>query len=155
MRNLMPLSATASVLAISAALSLSTPAQAGEVASRCGQFGCDRIHCDYSGNHCVRYSDYDSYYNGYTNGYDRDRYGSYGGYGDEYYDRGPAYDNGYYGGSESYGNGYYGGYGPDYGGYGHLVCDNAGDRCYRTNAPGWNYREYYRQHGYSWDTPRW
>jgi len=115
------------------AMVLSAPAFAGDVARRCGDNGCDRIHCDYSGNHCVRYSDYDERYNGYVNGY-----------------YGQSYDNGYrYGGygQSPYDNGYYGGYDS---GYGHLVCDNAGSRCYRTNAPYWNYREYYRQHGYRW-----
>jgi len=33
---------------------------------------------------------------------------------------------------------------------GHLVCDSDGDRCYRSDSPFWNYREYYRRHGYRW-----
>jgi hypothetical protein len=147
MRNRLSLFAAVSVFAVSAALSAASPAKAGDVATRCGQYGCDRIRCDYSGNHCTRFSDYDSYYNGYTNG-------RYGGYYDDR-DR-PSDDGGYYGGRE-YDNGYYGGREYDngyYGGYGHLVCDNGGSRCYRSDGPYWNYREYYRLHGYTWDTPR-
>jgi hypothetical protein len=127
--------------ALAMVLSASAPAFAGDVASRCGDNGCDRIHCDYSGNHCVRYSDYDGRYNGYTNGYDNGGY--YGG-------SGQSYDNGYrYGGygPSPYDRGAYGGYD---GGYARLVCDNTGSRCYRSNAPYWNYREYYRLHGYRW-----
>jgi len=48
------------------------------------------------------------------------------------------------------------GYGySDYGygevGYsGFVVCDPDGDRCYRSREPYWNYRTYYRRHGYHW-----
>jgi len=45
--------------------------------------------------------------------------------------------------------------GDDYGsgyGYGQLVCDSDGDRCYRSSEPYWNYREYYRRHGYRWNS---
>jgi hypothetical protein len=147
------LSAATSILALSAALSLATPAaRADEVASRCGQDGCDRIRCDDSGNRCVRYSDYDNYYNGYTNGYDRGRDYSDGSYGGE-----PTYDNrydnrddnGYYGGYDDHGSGYEGDFDP----YdrGQLVCDSSGDRCYSGASPYWDYREYYRLHGYHWD----
>lgn len=31
------------------------------------------------------------------------------------------------------------------------VCDSDGDRCYTSRAGHWNYREYYRRHGYRWD----
>ncbi len=41
-----------------------------------------------------------------------------------------------------------------YGGY-HLVCDSDGDRCYRSAEPYWNYRQYYRLHGYRWSHYRW
>ncbi|HEY3777587.1 MAG TPA: hypothetical protein VGL35_05975 [Rhizomicrobium sp.] len=34
---------------------------------------------------------------------------------------------------------------------GHLVCDPAGDRCYSSDAPHWDYREYYRRHGFRWE----
>lgn len=30
------------------------------------------------------------------------------------------------------------------------VCDSDGDRCYYSTSPYWNYREYYRRHGYRW-----
>lgn len=30
------------------------------------------------------------------------------------------------------------------------VCDSDGDRCYGSTSPYWNYREYYRRHGYRW-----
>ena len=135
---------------------LAAPAQAGDVATRCGQYGCDQVRCDDHGDHCTRYSDYDSYYNGYTNGYDRG-YGSnyggnYGGYDnyDNYGDDDQVY-NGAYGGYGGYGA--YGGYGT-YGGYGNglrLVCDSQGTRCYQTTTPYWNYHDYYRIHGYRWN----
>ncbi|MDE2112473.1 MAG: hypothetical protein KGJ79_15115 [Alphaproteobacteria bacterium] len=37
-------------------------------------------------------------------------------------------------------------------GYHHMryVCDTDGDRCYRSGSDYWNYREYYRIHGYHW-----
>jgi hypothetical protein len=31
-----------------------------------------------------------------------------------------------------------------------VVCDPGGDRCYRSSEPYWNYRTYYRRHGYQW-----
>lgn len=45
-------------------------------------------------------------------------------------------------------DGYYG-----KGGYdrGYRVCDSDGDRCYLSNSPYWDYRQYYRDHGYRWD----
>ena len=33
----------------------------------------------------------------------------------------------------------------------HEVCDSDGDRCYSTSGRYWNYREYYRRHGYRWN----
>lgn len=50
-------------------------------------------------------------------------------------------------GREKY-DGYYG-----RGGYdrGYRVCDSDGDRCYLSNSPYWDYRQYYRNHGYRWD----
>lgn len=45
------------------------PGHAGETARRCGRFGCDWIYCNDNGERCIRTSDYDSYYNRYTNGY--------------------------------------------------------------------------------------
>lgn len=144
--------------AIGLFLTANLPAQAGDVATRCGQFGCDQIHCHDFGNRCVRYSDYDSYYNGYVGAGYGDGYGGYyGGYDnygpdDQVYDG--AYGNGAYGyGYGNYGYGNYGGYGA-YGGYGngmHMVCDSDGTRCYQTTTPYWNYRDYYRVHGYHWN----
>ena len=32
----------------------------------------------------------------------------------------------------------------------HDVCDSDGDRCYLSESDYWNYREYYRIHGYHW-----
>jgi hypothetical protein len=32
------------------------------------------------------------------------------------------------------------------------VCDSDGDRCYRSGEPFWDYREYYRRHGYHWES---
>jgi hypothetical protein len=31
-----------------------------------------------------------------------------------------------------------------------FVCDPDGDRCYRSDGGYWDYREYYRRHGYRW-----
>ena len=143
MRNMLALTGAAFGLVLSASFGAS--AQAGEVATRCGSYGCDQVDCHDQGNRCTRYSDYDSYYNGYTNGY-------YGGY--DNYAPSPSYDdNGYYGGYDnyapSYDNGYYGG--NDSYSAAHLVCDNEGSRCYRSYAPYWDYREYYRIHGYRWN----
>jgi hypothetical protein len=158
MRNAFALAGAAVALVLSAGVS----AQAGgDVATRCNSAGCDKIRCDFTGDQCVRFSSYDDYYNGYTNGDDNGYYGGYagnsGGYG-PYYGSGPTYGNGFagpngtYGGYGSYPNGYYGGYGGYYGGYGaQLVCDRSGARCYRSSAPYWSYREYYRLHGYHWD----
>jgi hypothetical protein len=141
--------------ALALALSAGTSAWAGsEFATRCGNYGCDHVRCDYSGNHCVRYSDYDERYNGYVNGY-ASGYDNGGGYYGGYGDYGAPSDNGTYSGRGDYGsyrqpydNGYYGGYDSGYGS--HLVCDNAGSRCYRTSAPYWSHHEYYRLHGYRW-----
>jgi hypothetical protein len=82
------------------------PAEAGNVATRCGYDGCEAIHCNYTGDRCHHVDgDYDRV-----------------------------------------------GYRDDYGyGYGRLVCDSDGDRCYRSSEPYWNYREYYRRHGYHWN----
>jgi hypothetical protein len=33
----------------------------------------------------------------------------------------------------------------------HRVCDSDGDRCYASRATHWNYRVFYRRHGYRWD----
>ncbi|MDR3526431.1 MAG: hypothetical protein P4L57_04060 [Rhizomicrobium sp.] len=30
------------------------------------------------------------------------------------------------------------------------VCDSDGDRCYASESRYWDYREYYRRHGYHW-----
>lgn len=62
---------------------------------------------------------------------------------------GSAYGGGYYRSRydrdyDDYDRDYADGYG------GHLVCDSDGDRCYRSHEPWWNYREYYRRHGYHW-----
>lgn len=118
---------------LSAALSISavSPAQADNLAVRCGGYGCDAIHCNYTGDRCFR-----------VDGYRGDYYRSdYSGEGD--YDR-SDYDRGYYG--PRYRPYSYAGYGY----YGRLVCDSDGDRCYRSDSPFWNYREYYRRHGYHW-----
>jgi hypothetical protein len=153
MRSMLALTGAAFGLFLSA--NVTVPAQAGEVATRCGSYGCDRVDCQDRGNRCTRYSDYDGYYNGYTNGgytngyyggydnyapspsYDDDGY--YGGYGPTY-GSGPAYDNGggYYGGYNSYNAA-------------HLVCDSEGTRCYSSYAPYWDYHEYYRIRGYRWN----
>lgn len=49
--------------------------------------------------------------------------------------------------------GYYAG-DPYYGRF--LVCDSGGDRCYGSERPWWNFREYYGRLGYVWfgDGPR-
>jgi hypothetical protein len=139
MRTMLALTGAAFGLVLSA--NLAAPAQAGETATRCGQYGCDQVRCHDRGDSCTRYSDYDSYYNGYTNG----AYGgSYGGY-DNYGDDDQVYD------------GAYGGYGSGYGSYGgydngaRVVCDSAGTRCYQSSTPYWDYHEYYRVHGYRWN----
>lgn len=33
----------------------------------------------------------------------------------------------------------------------HAVCDPDGDRCYLSRSWRWDYRQYYRLHGYRWD----
>jgi len=158
MRKMLALTGAAFGLLLSA--NLTAPAHAGDVATRCGEYGCDQIHCHDDGDHCVRFSDYDSYYNGYVGGgYGSDYGGNYGGYDnygtdDQVYNG--AYGGSYYGGygnyngsygGGDYGNGYYGGYanGP------RLVCDSDGTRCYQSDRPYWDYHEYYRVHGYHWD----
>ena len=155
MRTMLALTGAAFGLIVSA--SLAAPAQAQDTAERCGQYGCDQVRCHDRGNHCTRYSDYDSYYNGYTNGYSggygSDYSGNYGGYDnygsdDQVYDGAygnGAYDRGY--GNGAYGNGTYGGYGNGV----RVVCDSEGTRCYQSYTPYWDYREYYRVHGYRWN----
>src|SRR5580698_5835229 len=142
MRTMLAL--TGAAFGLIASVALFPPAQAQETAERCGQYGCDRVRCDDHGNHCTRYSDYDSRYDDYTNGYDRgyrsNYTGNYGGY-DNYGDDDQVYD------------GAYGGYG-SYGGYdsgARTVCDSEGTRCYQSYTPYWDYREYYRIHGYRWN----
>ncbi len=98
-----------------ASLLTTMPASAGDIATRCGAYGCEAIHCNDTGDRCYRVS-------------------GYGGYGEGRY-----YRSGYRA---------YGGDG-DYEGL-HTVCDSDGDRCYRSDEPYWNYREYYRRHGYRW-----
>ncbi|HUO93759.1 MAG TPA: hypothetical protein VMU22_12595 [Rhizomicrobium sp.] len=174
------LASTGAALCLILCAGVGAPADAESLATRCGPQGCDHIKCHNDGTFCVRYSDYDPRYNGYigagyyVNGYGGyGGYGSYGGYGgyggyyggryigNEYAGTG-AFNGHRYVGNEyagtgifsRYGNGYYGGYGGYYGGYGaglHFVCDPDGDRCYSTTAPFWDYREYYRRHGYHWD----
>src|SRR5438876_11712074 len=46
-------SLTAMVLGLGASLLSVTPA-AADVAVRCGPYGCDEIHCNYTGDHCYR-----------------------------------------------------------------------------------------------------
>jgi len=76
--------------------------------------------------------------------YCNDHYRDYN-FGDRYY-RGPY---GYY----RYGGPRYGDWDSwDNDGYHrwHTVCDSGGDRCYRSPTYDWDYREYYRLHGYHW-----
>ncbi|MBV8978244.1 MAG: hypothetical protein JO261_08090 [Alphaproteobacteria bacterium] len=109
--------------ALGAAALASLPARAG------GYDGCYGYEC-YRGD--------DGYYGGYYG----DGYGA-GSYFDGGYD-GDGYHGGYY--RDRYdGDGHYG-----YG-YRHVVCDSDGDRCYRTYRDCWDYREYYRRHGYHWE----
>lgn len=96
------------------------------------------------------------YYGDHHKKYDRDRYDGYYDRShrkkdrsykyDSYYDR--PYD-GRYGHRRS--NRHYDGY--DRGGYygGYRVCDSDGDRCYSSGSPYWDYRQYYRNHGYRWE----
>ena len=63
-----------------------------------------------------------------------------------------VYRSGYYG-RRDFGHGYryrHSHYGRRYGYADGIVCDSDGDRCYGSSAPYWNYREYYRRHGYHW-----
>lgn len=46
---------------------------------------------------------------------------------------------------------WYSRYDDDYDGGRHMVCDPDGDRCYLSRSWRWNYRQYYRLHGYRWD----
>lgn len=41
--------------------------------------------------------------------------------------------------------------GDDYDRGRHTVCDPDGDRCYSSRGWRWDYRQYYRLHGYRWD----
>ena len=167
----MLLASTGAAIGLILCTSFGVPANAETLATRCGPQGCDHIKCHNDGNFCVRFSDYDPRYNGYIGAVGYGNYGGYGGYGgyygngyygneyygngynggryvgNEYQGTGVFNGNGHYGGygAGSYGNGYYGGYG------GHLVCDSYGDRCYESSTPYWNYRDYYRVHGYHWN----
>jgi len=83
---------------------------------------------------------YDGYDGGYNRGYHEKRYkGDSRRYRDNYRDYDHHDRRGDY--RDSYGDGGYGGY---------QVCDSDGDRCYGSSEPYWNYREYYRRHGYRW-----
>ncbi|MDE2181452.1 MAG: hypothetical protein KGJ78_00370 [Alphaproteobacteria bacterium] len=64
----------------------------------------------------------------------------------ERYDRGGYYDSDY---SDRNHYRFYQDFDNDRGTY--RVCDSDGDRCYLSREPYWNYREYYRRHGYHWD----
>lgn len=72
--------------------------------------------------------------------YDGDRYD--GRYGDDHYagrhDDGRSDDGRYRDRDGYYGRTRY-------------VCDPDGDRCYSSTSRTWNYREYYRRHGYRWN----
>jgi hypothetical protein len=47
---------------------------------------------------------------------------------------------------------WYGRYGDDdYDRGRHMVCDPDGDRCYLSRGWRWDYRQYYRLHGYRWN----
>ena len=61
-------------------------AHAGNVAARCGEYGCEYIRCNYTGDHCYHVS------------------GNYGGYGGRYY--GAGYETGYRDDDVGYGYGY-------------------------------------------------
>jgi hypothetical protein len=113
--------------------------------------GCAYYHDDdydyHGGRYHSGYSGYSGYYDGYRgdnykgDSYDRGYYGkSYKGHKHKHYDSYRSYDH--------HDRGSYGGYGGHYGGY--RVCDSDGDRCYGSSEPYWNYREYYRRHGYRW-----
>jgi len=121
MRNLFPISGFSVLLIGAMSIVEPAPAAADNVATRCSSYGCEAIRCNYTGDRCYR-----------IDGFRRDAYESswYGeDYGRSYYDE-PYYERIGYGGR--------------------LVCDSDGDRCYRSDSPFWNYREYYRRHGYHW-----
>ena len=115
-----------------AGLAGATPAEAGNIATRCTSYGCEQIHCNDTGDRCYHVGGY------YRSGYYRSAYYSTGDrYGNRYRQIGYRYgDDGDYGYDRGYG--------------GHLICDSDGDRCYRSDERHWNYREYYRRHGYHW-----
>ena len=113
----------------------SVPAQAGGYYGHGGYGDCadDWRYCD-------RYLRDDAPYY-YNSGYYWGGHGYHSGYG---YDRGYRRHYGYR--RHDYGHGY----DSDYGSGGFVVCDPDGDRCYRSGEPYWNYRTYYRRHGYHW-----
>jgi hypothetical protein len=92
--------------------------------ARAGDDEYSRVYCDDSGYHCYRVQ----------RNYEDDHYRNR-----DYRGDAPYYDN------SGYDDDYYGDRGW------HYVCDSDGDRCYSSTGPYWNFREYYRRHGYHWD----
>lgn len=99
---------------------------------------------------CVYAHDGPGYGDGYREGYQRpysDRYDydrDYGEYGDGYVRQ---YRRSCYGDDCGRRYGYGGEY---YQSRSYRVCDSDGDRCYHSRQPYWDYRTYYRKHGYRW-----
>lgn len=111
------------------------PASAA-IATRCDDDGCARIHCNFTGDRCFFIDGYDDEWRYACNG-DCDQDDGYR-------------DDDRYGGRRD------GDCCGDYRGYYNCcsdgyVCDPDGDRCYESESPWWNYREYYRRHGYRWE----
>jgi hypothetical protein len=131
-------------------LAAGTSGASAALAVRCGPNNCDYVECHDNGNHCRRLDRPD-----FLSGHPWRAQGSYyqparftlAGWREDDEDRYDG-DDGRYDG-RYYEGGYY--RDGDWRHELHLVCDSDGDRCYRTHDRWWNYREYYRRHGYHWD----
>jgi hypothetical protein len=130
-------------IAVSAA---GAPAQAGGYHG--GYYGHRSYgDCADDWRYCDRYlrDDAPYYYRRghYGGGHHKHRYHRHGYRHHNFY----GYRNGHNGHGYGRGRGFGHGYGYGHSGY---ACDPDGDRCYRSLSPYWDYREYYRRHGYHW-----
>lgn len=135
---------SAARLALAAGLALPLtallPAAASaQLAVRCGPHDCDYISCHDDGNHCVRLDTPDFITHPRWSreallraAWRQDDPGR------DWRDGWRGEDGGWHYAAERWHHGL------------HRVCDPDGDRCYYSRARWWNYREYYRVHGYHW-----
>ncbi len=122
-------SLSAAALGLIGVFTSASPARAHDIAVRCSSFGCDQIVCNFTGDRCMRFSDYDSRFPSFKSFFGRSDVG---------------FRHAAWGGGSGFNR-----FSP------HVVCDNRGGRCYPSLSPFWDYREYYRRAGYTWKTPGW